>query len=565
MSQPLRILLVEDSRDDAELLLRELRRGGYQPLWERVESAQAMRRALENSSWDLVISDYVMPGFDGLEALALVQAMHLEVPFLLVSGHIGEEMAVAALKTGANDYLMKDRLARLVPTVRRTLQEAETRRAHRQANDALRQSEERFRQLAENIGAAFFMFEQPNGTSLGLVSYVSPAYERIWGYPCESLFWDASLWLQAIYPEDRQRVITRLPRMAKGQVSEEFRIHRMDLQSRWVHLRTFPVRNPQGEVYRVAAIAEDITERKAAEEQLAANARQLQNTIQELRATDEQLRQKNHQLLQAGAELEKRVQERTADLQTANAELQAQINERKRLENELLEIAENERRRIGFDLHDDLGQKLMGISLLLKAMEKSLAQKQVAEANDTHKVQGLIDQVISHTHNLASCFSSLEAPADDLNQLIRKLITSVRRTFHITCSFHGPEALPALPQELTLQLYKITQESISNAIRHGKARHVVISVAAQSGRLVLQIKNDGVPFPVSGEPSDRMGLRIMNYRAHTIGGVLEVQPNGHSGTLVTCTVPYANGHKTVQLTLEAEAPPAPAPPVPAVT
>jgi DNA-binding NtrC family response regulator len=134
--QPIRILLVEDSEDDAELLSLELRRGGYAPVARRVASADEMRTALQEEQFDLVVCDYVMPGFGGLEALALFRERGLQIPFIVVSGHIGEEMAVAAMKAGADDYLMKDRLARLVPAIKRALQESEIRRAHQRANDS---------------------------------------------------------------------------------------------------------------------------------------------------------------------------------------------------------------------------------------------------------------------------------------------------------------------------------------------------------------------------------------------------------------------------------------------
>src|SRR6476659_5400597 len=186
MGLPLHILLVEDSEDDAELMLRQLRRAGYDPLARRVASAGAMNAALE-ATWDIIISDYVMPGFGGLEALKLFHDKGLGIPFIVVSGHIGEEIAVSTMKAGADDYLMKDRLARLVPAVNRALQDAEIRRAHKRGNEALRESEERFRQLAENIGAVFFMFEGASSESIGHVAYVSPAFRKVWGLPAESL------------------------------------------------------------------------------------------------------------------------------------------------------------------------------------------------------------------------------------------------------------------------------------------------------------------------------------------------------------------------------------------
>src|SRR5882724_8944619 len=223
------------------------------------------------------------------------------------------------------------------------------------------------------------------------------------------------------------------------------------------------------------------------------------------------------------------------------------MTERKRLENELLEIAENERRRIGFDLHDDLGQKLMGVSLLLKALETNLTHKRLPEADETRKVQTLIHQVINHTHNLAHCFSSLESQGEDLAQLFGQLATNVRKTFHIACRFRAIGQIPLLPADTTLQLYKIAQESVSNSIKHGKATRVSVLLARHVDELVLRIKNDGVPFPLDREPSNRLGLRIMNYRAHLIGGTLEIRPNGNSGTLVSCALRCLNGQKNTRM------------------
>ncbi|MBI4814744.1 MAG: response regulator [Deltaproteobacteria bacterium] len=128
MKRPLHLLLVEDSLIDAELVVRELRRGGFEVTYERVEDADGMARALGSTTWDIVISDYSLPTFSAPEALAVVQALRLDIPFIIVSGTIGEEAAVDAIKSGAHDFMTKGRFARLVPAVERELREAENRR-----------------------------------------------------------------------------------------------------------------------------------------------------------------------------------------------------------------------------------------------------------------------------------------------------------------------------------------------------------------------------------------------------------------------------------------------------
>ncbi len=133
MNKPLRVLIVEDSEDDAELLVVELENGGYEAIYERVEAPGAMNEALDNKGWDIVIADYFMPKFSAISALLLLQKKGLDLPFIIVSGSIKENMAIAAMKAGAHDYLLKHQLARLVPAVERELREAKVRKNYRKA------------------------------------------------------------------------------------------------------------------------------------------------------------------------------------------------------------------------------------------------------------------------------------------------------------------------------------------------------------------------------------------------------------------------------------------------
>src|SRR5437867_7311872 len=142
MSRPLRILIVEDSEDDTQLLLHQLRRGGYDPMHERVDSAATMEQALARQQWDLVIADYGIPNFNSMAALALLKERGHDLPFIIVSGTITEETAVATMKAGAHDYLLKGNLTRLIPTIERGVHEAESRRERRRAEEALQKSQD---------------------------------------------------------------------------------------------------------------------------------------------------------------------------------------------------------------------------------------------------------------------------------------------------------------------------------------------------------------------------------------------------------------------------------------
>src|ERR671912_1787104 len=171
MGIPLSVLLVEDSENDALLLVRMLRRGGYNPTWERVETAAAMETALDGRSWDLVISDHSMPTFSSLAALELLRTKgFVDLPFIIVSGQIGEDAAVSAMKAGAHDYLMKDNLARLNSAIERELRDAEVRRERRQA-------EEKYRSIFENAIEGIFQ-----STVDGRFLTANPAMARMLGY-----------------------------------------------------------------------------------------------------------------------------------------------------------------------------------------------------------------------------------------------------------------------------------------------------------------------------------------------------------------------------------------------
>jgi len=141
MPSTLRLLIVEDSENDALLTIRELRRAGYEVSFERVETAEAMAAALARQSWDLVIADYALPRFSGVAALEVLKTTGLDIPFIIISGSIAEDIAVAVMKSGAQDYMMKSQMKRLIPSVERELRDAEGRRQHRQAEEALRDSE----------------------------------------------------------------------------------------------------------------------------------------------------------------------------------------------------------------------------------------------------------------------------------------------------------------------------------------------------------------------------------------------------------------------------------------
>jgi PAS domain S-box-containing protein len=268
MPRSLRVLILEDTPSDVELAVLELRRAGFSPEWECVQTEGEFLEKLQDD-FDIILSDYAMPQFDGMRALGLLKTRGIETPFILVSGTIGEETAVAAMKQGASDYLLKDRLARLGPAVTQALEQTRLRKERERAEEALRESEERFRQLAENINEVFWITDPKKNA----VIYVSPAYETVWGRSRGDIYKSTLSWLDTIHPEDREAIRQAvLIKQANGTYDEEYRIVRPDGSFRWIHDRAFLVRTGDGEIYRIVGVARDVTESKLAEERLREQA-----------------------------------------------------------------------------------------------------------------------------------------------------------------------------------------------------------------------------------------------------------------------------------------------------
>jgi two-component system, cell cycle sensor histidine kinase and response regulator CckA len=264
MGIPLRVLLIEDSEDDAQLLLRELRRGGYEPTHERVETAPTLKAALDRQAWDLVIGDYSMPHFSGVAALAIVRERGLDIPYICVSGTITEELAVAAMKAGANDYVTKGQLTRLVPAIERELRDARGREARRRAEAALRDSEASHRTLVEHAPVGIYR-STPSGRFLS----ANAALARILGYGStdEVLQLDMARDVYAD-PAERQRLLDRDTYTDHEYDEVEATWKRKDGHRLTVQLNVRAVRNAARHVEYYETIVRDVTEQRRLQAQL---------------------------------------------------------------------------------------------------------------------------------------------------------------------------------------------------------------------------------------------------------------------------------------------------------
>ncbi len=275
-ARPLRCLIVEDAEDDVVPLLRQLRAGGYDVTWERVDTPEAMRAALGRQPWDVVISDYSMPRFSGLAALELLQASGLDLPFIVVSGTIGEDVAVAAMKAGAHDYLMKGKLARLAPAVQRELREAARRRERKQAEAALRTSEEHLSNLFEKAPLGYQSLDAD-----GRFIVVNEAWLTTLGYGKEEVMgkWFGDFLAPEYVEAFRQRFQMF---KAAGKIHSEFEMIRKNGARRFVAFAGSIAHNPDGSFRQTHCIFQDITERKQAEDKLRESEAKYRNLFENM-------------------------------------------------------------------------------------------------------------------------------------------------------------------------------------------------------------------------------------------------------------------------------------------
>ncbi|MBW8330624.1 MAG: response regulator [Prolixibacteraceae bacterium] len=263
MKSPISVLIIEDSDNDKELLLLELRRGGYDPEYICVKTEKEMIAALDQREWELIISDYSMPKFSGFAALKIVKDRNSDIPFILVSGTIGEELAVKAMKEGASDYLMKGNLKRLIPAIDRELKDAKIRIQSKLADAALKESELRFRVLTESAPVGIFTTDASGSTD-----YVNPRWSEISKLSFGEALNDG--WLKAVHPDDRKKLAFNWQQstLHNSDSKAEYRFVHPDGTEAWVIGNAVKQEDKNGNLIGYIGTVTDITERKKMEAEL---------------------------------------------------------------------------------------------------------------------------------------------------------------------------------------------------------------------------------------------------------------------------------------------------------
>lgn len=286
MSTPLRALVVDDSEDDVALMLRVLRRGGYAVEHVRVDTAESMEVALGQDTWDVILSDFDMPDFDMLSALGLRNERRPDVPFIIISGRIGEDAIVTAMKRGAQEYVLKSDLSRLVPALQRSIREMATLAERRRAEEALRASEERFALAVRGSRDGLWDWNIVTDEV-----YYSPRFKEMLGFEEHELTGGISEFTSLVHPDDIGIISVNLRAHLEGRTpyNIECRIHTKQGEVRWISSRGQALWNADGKPIRMAGSLTDLTERKRVEEELRQNIEVIQQQLEVIQQQREEI------------------------------------------------------------------------------------------------------------------------------------------------------------------------------------------------------------------------------------------------------------------------------------
>lgn len=346
-------------------------------------------------------------------------------------------------------------------------------------NESLRQSELRFRQLAENINEVFWISDPGKNQML----YVSPMYEAIWGRSCASLYAAPLSWATAIHPEDRARVSEAVrTKQITGQYDEQYRIVRPDGALRWIRDRAFPVRTRSGQVVRLVGVAEDITHRKWAEEELV------------------------------------------------------------RLNRRIVEAQETERARVARELHDGVNQIIASARMRLNRVEGEATQLRPATRTILARCSDLLVQALEENRRIARNLHPIELDELGLAAAARKLCRDFQTRTNLSVKCHLADFNHRLPPAFELNLFRILQEALTNIEKHAKATGVNVRLGARGRVISLTIKDDGRGFrlPRGGDShrkGDGVGLSNMRERASALGGVCQLVTAPKQGATICVRVP----------------------------
>jgi len=594
MGVPLKLLVVEDSSNDAELLVQELRRGGFEVQWQRVETKADFLARLQDAP-DVIISDCIMPQFSGAQAVELLRQSGVDIPFILVSGTTGDEPAVEAMKRDATDYLLKDEIALLSNTVTHALEQTRLRQESRRMREqlakqgtALQESEARFAGIINSAKDGIITVDREQRIVL-----FNPAAEEMFGYRADQLLGQP---LDRLIPQRFQHTHTKHVRTF-GETGVSNR--RMGALGTIFGQRAdgteFPIEASISQLETggqklFTVILRDITARKLGEEarnRLAAIVESsddaiisetLDGIVMSWNAgaervfgysASEMIGRSINLLIPPELQSEEprildliKRGERTAQLETVRlhqngsrinvsliispirdtdgqiigaSKIARDITERKRLETAVAAAAEEERGRIARDLHDGLGQQLGGALFLSDLLHRDLKTRDAVEAARAGQVHALVVEALEQARELARGLYPVPPEPEGLMTALQNLADRVARDRRLACTFDADSAIMLSDQTLATHLYRIAQEAVNNALKHSNATRIEVRLDRRTDTLELSVRDFGKGLPIEA-PSHGLGMQTMRHRAQLIGARLTVQSAPDGGVQVICSL-----------------------------
>ncbi|HYH96615.1 sensor histidine kinase [Hyalangium sp.] len=494
----LALLLLEDSELDARLIRAQLEEAGLSFHLERVDGREDFLRALARGTFDLILSDYNVPGFDGLSALSASRRFLPDTPFLFVSGALGEERAIDLLKRGATDYVLKDRLERLVPSLKRALREAEGELRRRRTEEALRRSEERYRLVMRATSDVVWDWDVETDSV-----HWSDAVEQVFGSGQTALGNDREGWVRRIHPEDRERVWDKL-QLALGtredRWQDEYRMLRGDGTYAFMVDRGYIVRDVEGRPVRMAGAMQEITEHKRSEE------------------------------------------------------------ERQRLMGEARRRVEFEQQLVGIVSHDlrgPLNAILAGASMMLQrdSIEPWQAKTVARILSCADRANRLIRDLLDFTQARMGGGIPVRPGSVDFHELTLQVVEEAR-VAHVERDLQVSQRGSGRGQWDSDRMAQVISNLVTNALKYSPENTPVrVESVGEAERMVLRVHNQGEPIaadllPRIFEPlrrgkrranrSDRsigLGLYIVRELVLAHGGTVEVSSTEAEGTTFTLLLP----------------------------
>jgi len=478
----LRVLLLEDSPADAELALAALAAAGLDCAADTAGGRRDFERLYAADRYDIVLADYSLPDYTGRDALERVRASDALLPFILVSGALGEERAVEALRAGATDFVLKGNLSRLGPAVARAVQECRQRREHLATQQALELSERRYRAIVEDQSELIIRM-LPDLT----VTFANGAYCRYFGRKTEELL--GRSFLEHLLPEERAKV----PRFAAG-VGPATPTYEHDSQVsdasgavRWMHWAARGIFNADGALAEIQSVGRDVTELKRAMSALGAARERLQG-----------------------------------------------------LSRRLLEVQEAERRHLARELHDDIGQGLTALKLNLEALARSrdgaALEARIGEALETTR------HTIERVRQLSVNLRPLQLDDLGLAAALRSHLDRQAKLGGLAPHFEIQEVPLKLSTDIETACFRVAQEAINNIVRHSKAANVWLRLFLAGERLALSVRDDGAGFDVAAAQrraaaGESLGVVSMEERVALAGGTLQIHSAPGHGTVIVASFP----------------------------